>query len=106
MAFSYKLFRYAVFNFDGSLAELKGFEVKRRGELALIKHFQTSVFKAFLNGKNHQEAYRSAAEEANYWLDILFTKVSFLNKKSTHYCQPLDARIIFKSEYSGRNSTR
>ena len=29
--------RYAVFNFDGSLAELKGFEVKRRGELQLIK---------------------------------------------------------------------
>ena len=29
--------RYAVFNFDGSLAELKGFEVKRRGELQLVK---------------------------------------------------------------------
>lgn len=34
--------RYAVFNFDGSLAELKGFEVKRRGELQLIKIFQSS----------------------------------------------------------------
>ena len=32
--------RYAVFNFDGSLAELKGFEVKRNGELQLIKIFQ------------------------------------------------------------------
>jgi DNA polymerase epsilon subunit 1 len=32
--------RYAVFNFDGSLAELKGFEVKRRGELQIIKIFQ------------------------------------------------------------------
>jgi DNA polymerase epsilon subunit 1 len=29
--------RYAVFNFDGSLAELKGFELKRRGELQLVK---------------------------------------------------------------------
>uniref|UniRef100_A0A915ME31 DNA polymerase epsilon catalytic subunit n=1 Tax=Meloidogyne javanica TaxID=6303 RepID=A0A915ME31_MELJA len=28
--------RYAVFNFDKTLAELKGFEVKRRGELAII----------------------------------------------------------------------
>lgn len=35
--------RYAVFNFDGSLAELKGFEVKRRGELKLIKVFQAEV---------------------------------------------------------------
>ena len=42
--------RYAVFNFDGSLAELKGFEVKRRGELQLIKIFQSSVFDAFLKG--------------------------------------------------------
>uniref|UniRef100_A0A915Q6B6 DNA polymerase epsilon catalytic subunit n=1 Tax=Setaria digitata TaxID=48799 RepID=A0A915Q6B6_9BILA len=66
--------RYAVFNFDGSLAELKGFEVKRRGELALIKYFQSSVFKAFLKGKNHAEAYEYAAKEANYWLDVLFSK--------------------------------
>ncbi|CAM9190271.1 unnamed protein product [Chrysoparadoxa australica] len=33
--------RYAVFNFDGSLAELKGFELKRRGELEVIKIFQS-----------------------------------------------------------------
>ena len=35
--------RYAVFNFDGSLAELKGFEVKRRGELQIIKIFQDFI---------------------------------------------------------------
>lgn len=35
--------RYAVFNFDKSLAELKGFEIKRRGELKLIKVFQAEV---------------------------------------------------------------
>lgn len=35
--------RYAVFNLDGSLAELKGFELKRRGELELIKAFQSQV---------------------------------------------------------------
>lgn len=40
----------AVFNFDGSLAELKGFEVKRRGELKLIKVFQAEVFEQFLGG--------------------------------------------------------
>lgn len=34
--------RYAVFNDDGSLAELKGFEVKLRGELQLVKIFQSS----------------------------------------------------------------
>lgn len=35
--------RYAVFNDDGTLAELKGFEIKRRGELKLIKVFQVPI---------------------------------------------------------------
>ena len=35
--------RYAVYELDGSLAELKGFELKRRGELKLLKVFQTQV---------------------------------------------------------------
>ncbi|GAU88460.1 hypothetical protein RvY_01155 [Ramazzottius varieornatus] len=66
--------RYAVFNFDGTLAELKGFEVKRRGELQLIKHFQTSVFEAFLLGRSLEECYAEVAKVADQWLDILFTK--------------------------------
>lgn len=43
--------RYAVFAEDGSLSELKGFEIKRRGELKLIKIFQEQVFKRFLDGQ-------------------------------------------------------
>ncbi|XP_076662564.1 DNA polymerase epsilon catalytic subunit 1 [Halictus rubicundus] len=66
--------RYAVFNFDGSLAELKGFEVKRRGELQLIKIFQTSVFESFLKGNTLEECYASVAKDADYWLDILYSK--------------------------------
>ena len=41
--------RYAVFNHDGTLAELKGFEIKRRGELKLIKVFQVWFLLEFLN---------------------------------------------------------
>jgi DNA polymerase epsilon subunit 1 len=63
--------RYAVFNQDGSLAELKGFELKRRGELQLIKLFQGQIFEQFLNGSNLAECYASVAEHANHWLDIL-----------------------------------
>ncbi|KAK7073292.1 hypothetical protein SK128_028068 [Halocaridina rubra] len=66
--------RYAVFNFDGSLAELKGFEVKRRGELQLIKIFQSSVFEAFLKGDNLETCYANVAKVADYWLDVLFSK--------------------------------
>lgn len=68
-------FRYAVFNEDGSLAELKGFEVKRRGELQLIKIFQSSVFEAFLKGTTLEEVYASVAKVADYWLDVLYSKV-------------------------------
>ncbi|XP_064470762.1 DNA polymerase epsilon catalytic subunit A-like [Ornithodoros turicata] len=66
--------RYAVFNFDGSLAELKGFEVKRRGELQLIKIFQSSVFEAFLKGTTLEECYAAVAKVADYWLDVLYSK--------------------------------
>ncbi|EDV21734.1 uncharacterized protein TRIADDRAFT_30078 [Trichoplax adhaerens] len=66
--------RYAVFNEDGSLAELKGFEVKRRGELQLIKIFQSSVFEAFLLGSSLEECYKSVSKIADYWLDILHSK--------------------------------
>ncbi|GMR54261.1 hypothetical protein PMAYCL1PPCAC_24456, partial [Pristionchus mayeri] len=71
--------RYAVFNLDGSLAELKGFELKRRGELNVIKQFQSGVFKSFLRGSTLQEAYESVAIEANYWLDVLFSRGVDLN---------------------------
>ncbi|TGZ80191.1 DUF1744-domain-containing protein [Ascodesmis nigricans] len=63
--------RYAVFNEDGSLAELKGFEVKRRGELKLIKIFQTQIFKFFLEGTSLQECYDAVAKPCNQWLDVL-----------------------------------
>ncbi|EDO36342.1 predicted protein, partial [Nematostella vectensis] len=66
--------RYAVFNEDGSLAELKGFEVKRRGELQLIKNFQSSVFEQFLQGKTLDEVYQAVAKVANFWLDVLYSK--------------------------------
>ncbi|KAK4155667.1 hypothetical protein C8A00DRAFT_13335 [Chaetomidium leptoderma] len=70
--------RYAVFNDDGSLAELKGFEVKRRGELKLIKIFQQQIFKFFLEGTTLAECYTAVAKVANRWLDVLHNKGSTL----------------------------
>ncbi|KPI86504.1 putative DNA polymerase epsilon catalytic subunit [Leptomonas seymouri] len=66
--------RYAVFNPDGSMAELKGFELKRRGELMLVKDFQAQVFRRFLDGSTLAEAYASAAYVANTALDLLESK--------------------------------
>lgn len=42
--------RYAVFNHAGKMTEVKGFEIKRRGELKIIKIFQQEVFEKFLEG--------------------------------------------------------
>jgi DNA polymerase epsilon subunit 1 len=70
--------RYAVFNEDGTLAELKGFELKRRGELKLIKIFQQQIFKFFLEGSNLTECYDTVAKVANRWLDVLYNKGSTL----------------------------
>ncbi|RLO03229.1 hypothetical protein DYB28_000926, partial [Aphanomyces astaci] len=66
--------RYAVFNFSNKLTELKGFELKRRGELELIKAFQSQVFPCFLEGKTLAECYAAVGDCANRWLDILDTK--------------------------------
>ncbi|CAI0398250.1 unnamed protein product [Linum tenue] len=63
--------RYAVFNDDGTLAELKGFEIKRRGELKLIKVFQAELFDKFLDGSTMEECYSAVAAVANRWLDLL-----------------------------------
>jgi DNA polymerase elongation subunit (family B) len=70
--------RYAVFNHDGSLAELKGFEVKRRGELKLIKIFQTQIFRFFLEGSTLPETYAAVARVADRWLDVLYQHGSTL----------------------------
>ena len=69
------IIRYAVFNLDGSLADLKGFELKRRGELQIIKIFQSQVFERFLLGNDLESCYSEVAKVANYWLDVLFAQV-------------------------------
>lgn len=71
--------RYAVFNEDGSLAELKGFEVKRRGELQLIKDFQKQIFSKFLLGDSLVGCYAAVAQVADQWLDVLYSKGSTLH---------------------------
>lgn len=68
--------RYAVYNRDGSLAELKGFEMKRRGELQLIKTFQIQLFANFLKGTSLEECYQAVARVANSWLDVIDHKGS------------------------------
>ena len=65
--------RYAVFNFDGSIAELKGFEIKRRGKLKLVQVFQ-EVFPRFLADNDRLGVYDAVGAVANRWLQVINTK--------------------------------
>lgn len=98
--------RYAVFNDDGSLAELKGFEVKRRGELQLIKIFQSQIFEKFLRGETLQECYAAVAEIADRWLDVLFSKAESLSDDEL-VDLIAENRSMSKTlaEYAGQKST-
>eukprot|EP00963_Diacronema_lutheri_P012452 scaffold1758_cov333-Pavlova_lutheri.AAC.12 len=73
--------RYAVFNLDRKLSELKGFELKRRGELKLVKIFQSEVFGCFLYGETLEECYEAVAQVANRWLDMLDTQGGCLDRE-------------------------
>jgi DNA polymerase epsilon subunit 1 len=98
--------RYAVFNEDGSLAELKGFEVKRRGELQLIKIFQSQIFEQFLLGSTLTECYAEVAKVANQWLDILQTKgASLSDDELVDLIAENRSMSRTLSEYAGQKST-
>ncbi|SCU99256.1 LAME_0G02454g1_1 [Lachancea meyersii CBS 8951] len=98
--------RYAVFNNDGSLAELKGFELKRRGELQLIKNFQSDIFKVFLDGDSLEGCYASVALVANRWLDVLDSKGVMLEDEDLIdlICENRSMSKTLK-EYEGQKST-
>ncbi|GFR41060.1 hypothetical protein Agub_g1687, partial [Astrephomene gubernaculifera] len=97
--------RYAVFNHDGSLAELKGFEVKRRGELKLIKVFQAEVFEQFLSGGTLEECYRAVAAVADRWLDLLDTRgVDLEDEELLGYISEATTMSKALAEYEGRKS--
>jgi len=70
--------RYAVFNHAGKMTEVKGFELKRRGELQIIKIFQAEVFEKFLAGTTLQECYDACGEIAERWYDILETQGEYV----------------------------
>jgi DNA polymerase epsilon subunit 1 len=98
--------KYAVFNFDGSLAELKGFELKRRGELEVVKFFQSQVFEHFLSGSSLQEVYDAVGAIGNQWLDVLDTKgIDMDDDELLHLIS--EKKTISKTveDYEGRKAT-
>eukprot|EP00347_Sterkiella_histriomuscorum_P016015 403354822 len=98
--------RYAVFNHAGKMTEVKGFELKRRGELKLIKIFQEEVFSKFLEGKTLQECYDACGEVAERWYDILDTEGEYVDDSELiEYIG--ESRFLSKalSEYDGKKAS-
>ena len=65
----------------------QGFELKRRGELKLIKVFQGEVFDQFLKGDTLEQCYDAVAAVANRWLDMLDTRVRAVAGAGGWRCQ-------------------
>lgn len=98
--------RYAVFSMSGKLHELKGFELKRRGELKIIKIFQSEVFEYFLKGTSLKECYHACGEIADRWYTILENKgYGVPDEEILDYIQ--ESKIMSKSlsEYGAQKST-
>jgi DNA polymerase epsilon subunit 1 len=100
--------KYAVFNEDGSIAELKGFELKRRGELEIIKEFQSEIFEkgAFLKGNSLRSCYHAVAQVANSWLDIIISQgANLADDELLEYIS--ESKTVGKTlqEYEGRKAT-
>ncbi|KAL8432970.1 hypothetical protein Efla_001178 [Eimeria flavescens] len=66
--------RYVVYSNDGRISELKGFELKRRGELEFIREFQRELFPVFIKGETKQEAYALAAAVGNRFRYLLLSR--------------------------------
>ena len=79
-------------NADNSVTA-QGFELKRRGELKLIKAFQGEVFERFLAGETLAECYAAVAAVADRWLDLLDTKARFCNAAKTSLPPVVTARM-------------
>jgi DNA polymerase epsilon subunit 1 len=98
--------RYAVFSHAGKLHELKGFELKRRGELKIIKIFQGEVFDYFLKGNNLRECYTACAQIADRWYSVLENMgVGITDEELLDYIE--ESKVMSKSvaEYGAQKST-
>lgn len=98
--------KYVVFNYDNTVAELKGFELKRRGELELVKLFQSQVFEKFLAGSTLEDCYDAVGRVANQWLDILDNQG--VDMEDSELLELISERkTISKTldEYEGRKAT-
>ena len=79
---------------DGGWLWPQGFELKRRGELKLIKAFQGEVFAQFLAGDSLVSAYAAVAAVADRWLDLLDTQVQKQRSLANLTCPMMPPALV------------
>lgn len=89
--------RYVVFNDKYKISELKGFEIKRRGELRIIQKFQSEIFNHFLKGKTKEESYYYASLTANKWKNLIDTKAADIDNDDELFDLILARKVLNKS---------
>ncbi|SBT37586.1 DNA polymerase epsilon, catalytic subunit a, putative [Plasmodium ovale wallikeri] len=89
--------RYVVFNDKYKISELKGFEIKRRGELRIIQKFQSEIFNHFLKGKTKEESYYYASLTANKWKNLIDTKAIDIDNDDELFDLILAKKVLNKS---------
>lgn len=89
--------RYVVFNDKYKISELKGFEIKRRGELRIIQKFQSEIFNHFLKGKTKEESYYYASLTANKWKNLIDTKAVDIDNDEELFELILARKVLNKS---------
>ncbi|CAC9696379.1 DNA polymerase epsilon, catalytic subunit a, putative [Plasmodium sp. DRC-Itaito] len=89
--------RYVVFNNKYKISELKGFEIKRRGELRIIQRFQSEIFNHFLKGKTKEESYYHASLTANKWKNLIDTKAIDIDNDDELFDLILAKKVLNKS---------
>ncbi|GAW81728.1 DNA polymerase epsilon, catalytic subunit a [Plasmodium gonderi] len=89
--------RYVVFNDKYKISELKGFEIKRRGELRIIQKFQSEIFNHFLKGKTKEESYYYASLTANKWKNLIDTKAVDIDNDDELFDLILSKKVLNKS---------
>ncbi|CAA9989020.1 DNA polymerase epsilon, catalytic subunit a, putative [Plasmodium knowlesi strain H] len=89
--------RYVVFNDKYKISELKGFEIKRRGELRIIQKFQSEIFNHFLKGKTKEESYYYASLTANKWKNLIDSKAVDIDNDDELFDLILAKKVLNKS---------
>ncbi|XP_026189746.1 uncharacterized protein LOC34618916 [Cyclospora cayetanensis] len=89
--------RYVVYGSENRIAELKGFELKRRGELELIRQFQQELFPVFMRGSSKEEAYALAAAVGEKYRHLISSRGAPLKTEADLQRLLLARKVLGKS---------